>query len=171
MVVLVEFSVFIEFHPFSFFFADFDYFCPSIPRCTVYEDCPEEVLAFLSQKLKRDSLRMPQTVWETLLTVSLPTKQGSTGAVSVEAGQSESSVSRETDQSAGTKGVSLEKEQGAAVSREKEPSKAGQSTAVSREPEQPKAGGPVQKGQLGAVADKPKHKISTSQVFVFVPQC
>ncbi|CAN0428407.1 unnamed protein product, partial [Laminaria digitata] len=72
------------------------------------------------------------------------------------------------DQSAGTKGVSLEKEQGAAVSREKEPSKAGQSTAVSREPEQPKAGGPVQKGQLGAVADKPKHKISTSQAMRFI---
>lgn len=116
----------------------------------MYEDLPEEVLAFMSQTLKRDSFRMPQAERETLLGVSLRTKQG-TGAVSAEPNQSGTrGVSREPDQS-GTEGGSLEKEQ---------------DTGVSRETEQAKAGDPLRTDRSGAAAaaNKPTHKISTSEV-------
>lgn len=121
----------------------------NMARCTVYEDFPEEALAFMSQKLKRDSFRMPQAELEALLRVSLQTKQG-TGAVSVAPGQSGTKdASHETLQS-GTKYVYLEKKQ---------------DKSVSHENEQSKEGDPLETDQSGVAATKPKHKISTSQVF------
>eukprot|EP00904_Undaria_pinnatifida_P011908 jgi/Undpi1/7848/HiC_scaffold_23.g10320.m1 len=41
-------------------------------QCTAYEDLFGEVLAFMSQKLRRDSVRMPQAQLETLSAFSLP---------------------------------------------------------------------------------------------------
>ena len=123
-------------------------------RCTVYEDLPEEVLAFMSQKLKRDSFKMPQAELETLVRVSLQTTKQGAGVVSVEPDQSGTrAVSRETERPGTTESGSLENEPGA---------------GVSRETEQPKARNSLQTDQPGvaaSAANKPKYKISTSQVF------
>lgn len=107
-------------------------------RCTAYEDLFGEVLAFMSQKLRRDSVRMPQAQLETLLAFSLPKQDGSANAVSAGTGQSEEGVSRGKEQ---------------------------QKAEVSLQTER-KMDDSVETGQSEATANKSRHKISNTQVFM-----